>query len=80
VVTLGDASTERFPVWPFSRNVRNWSLADPERVSGSIEQKREAFRRVRDQIRLNVREFLTQSFPQLQATEGRAFAAGSARN
>lgn len=67
VVTLGDASTERFPVWPFSRNIRNWSLADPERVTGSAEQKREAFRRVRDEIRLNVREFVSQSFPQLQA-------------
>jgi arsenate reductase len=80
VVTLCDASTEKFPVWPFSRNVRNWSLADPERASGSAEQKREAFRRVRDEIRLNVREFLTQSFPQLQAAEGRAFAASSGRN
>lgn len=80
VVTLGDASTERFPVWPFSRNIRNWSLVDPERATGSTEQKREAFRRVRDEISRNVREFLTQSFPQLHATQGRALAAGGGRS
>jgi arsenate reductase len=80
VVTLGDASTEKFPVWPFSRNIRNWNLIDPERTAGSTEQKREAFRRVRDEIRQNVREFLTQSFPQLQAASNRALAAGSGRN
>lgn len=67
VVTLGDAAIEKFPVWPFSRNVRNWSLADPERMGGSVEQKREAFRGVRDEIRRHVREFLSQSFPQLHA-------------
>ena len=67
VVTLCDATTEKFPVWPFSRNVRHWSLADPERVTGSLEQKRDALRRVRDQIRSNVQEFLNQTFPQLQA-------------
>jgi len=66
VVTLCDATTEKFPVWPFSRNVRHWSLADPERVTGSLEQKRDALRRVRDQIRSNVQEFLNQTFPQLQ--------------
>jgi arsenate reductase (thioredoxin) len=67
VVTLCDATTEKFPVWPFSRNVRHWNLADPERVTGSPEQKRDAFRRVRDQISGNVREFLNQTFPQLHA-------------
>jgi arsenate reductase len=67
VVTLCDATTEKFPVWPFSRNVRHWSLADPERANGSLEQKRDAFRRVRDEIGGNVREFLNQTFPQLHA-------------
>jgi arsenate reductase len=67
VVTLCDATTEKFPIWPFSRNVRHWSLADPERVAGSLDQKRDAFRRVRDEISGNVREFLNQTFPQLHA-------------
>jgi arsenate reductase (thioredoxin) len=67
VVTLCDATTEKFPVWPFSRNVRHWNLADPERVTGSLEQKRDAFRHVRDEISGNVREFLNQTLPQLHA-------------
>jgi arsenate reductase (thioredoxin) len=67
VVTLCDATTEKFPVWPFSRNVRHWSLADPQRATGSLEQKRDAFRRVRDEIGGNVREFLNQTFPHAHA-------------
>jgi arsenate reductase len=79
VVTLCDATMERFPVWPFSRNIRHWSLADPERVAGSPEQKREAFRRVRDEVSCNVREFLTQSFPKLPTTD-RLTSAASAKS
>jgi arsenate reductase len=58
VVTVCDASREKFPLWPFTRNIRNWDLADPERATGSLEQKREAFRRVRNEIRSRVRDFL----------------------
>jgi arsenate reductase len=60
VITVSDDSRERSPVWPFTRNLFHWSIADPERVSGSSEQKREAFRRVRDEISWKVREFLAQ--------------------
>jgi len=58
VITVSDDSRERSPVWPFTRNLFHWSIADPERVSGSSEQKREAFRRVRDEISWKVREFV----------------------
>lgn len=61
VVTLCDASREKFPLWPFTRNIRNWDLADPERVTGSLEQKREAFCRVRNEIRRQVRDLLRES-------------------
>jgi len=67
VITVCDASKERFPVWPFTRNIIHWNLIDPERVTGQTEQKREAFRYVRDEIRRKVMEFLTQDFPQLHA-------------
>lgn len=67
VVTVCDASKERFPVWPFARNVVHWSLVDPERVSGSLVQKRQAFREVRDQIRRNVGDLVVQILPQLHA-------------
>jgi arsenate reductase len=60
VITVSDDSRERSPVWPFTRNLFHWSIADPERVNGSPEQKREAFRRVRDEIRRKVGELLAQ--------------------
>lgn len=67
VVTVCDASKERFPVWPFTRNIFHWSLLDPETVEGSMEQRREVFRRVRDEIKAKVREFATQTLVDLHA-------------
>ena len=58
VITVSDDSRERSPIWPFTRNLFHWNIADPERVRGSSEQKREAFRRVRDEISWKVTEFL----------------------
>jgi arsenate reductase (thioredoxin) len=60
VITVCDSSRERFPVWPFTRNIVRWNLIDPETVNGSPDQQREVFRRVRDEIARNVKEFLTQ--------------------
>lgn len=67
VVTLGDPSVERSPVWPFCRNVRHWSLTDPEQAMGTPEQKRDALRGVRDAISRNVTEFVSKSFPLLHS-------------
>jgi len=73
VVTLSDDAKERSPVWPFTRNLFHWSLPDPAAMQGSLEQRREAFRRVRDEIQRNVREFAAKVGPVLQ---GRAAVAG----
>ena len=67
VITVCDASRERHPIWPFTRNLLHWSLADPEQVSGSREQKRAVFRSVRDETSRRVREFLAQIRPRLHA-------------
>ena len=67
VITVCDASRERFPVWPFTRNIFQWNLVDPESVIGPPEQQREVFRRVRDDIARNVKEFLAQARPRLAA-------------
>jgi arsenate reductase (thioredoxin) len=61
VVSICDSSKERFPVWPFVGNIRRWSLVDPKKITGSTEQKRELFRRLRDDIRNHVTEFLDQA-------------------
>ena len=73
VITLSDDSKERSPVWPFTRNLFHWSMADPETVEGSPDQRREALRRVRDEIQRNVRDFATKFAPALRT---RAAAAG----
>ena len=67
VITLGDPSRERFPVWPFCRNVRHWSLTDPEQTMGTPEQKRDALRGVREAISRNVMEFVSKSLPLLHS-------------
>jgi arsenate reductase (thioredoxin) len=63
VITVCDASRERFPVWPFTRNLFHWSLPDPTVAKGSPEERKTAFRRVRDEIRQKVTEFANQKVP-----------------
>jgi arsenate reductase len=67
VVTVCDASKERFPVWPFTPNTFHWSLLDPETADGPLEQRREVFRQVRDEIKENVRNFAVQTLVELHA-------------
>jgi arsenate reductase (thioredoxin) len=66
VVTLSDDSKERSPVWPFTRNLLHWNLPDPGAVDGPVEKKREAFRRMRDEIRSRALELAQRIHPQLQ--------------
>ena len=56
VVTLSDHTKERHPVWPFTRNLVHWNLADPAALDGSVEQRRAAFRQTRDEIQQRTRE------------------------
>jgi arsenate reductase (thioredoxin) len=74
VITVCDASKERFPVWPFTRNLFHWSLPDPRAAKGSPEELKTSFRRVRDEIRLKVREFTAQK---VQSLQGKAATAGA---
>lgn len=70
VVTLSDDSRERSPVWPFSRNIVHWSLSDPGVIEGPPERQREAFRRVRDEIRQRVNQFASEVAPRLEGPVG----------
>jgi protein-tyrosine-phosphatase len=65
VITLSDPKDERTPVWPFTRNLVHWKLPDPLEPA-SLEDRREALRRVRDEIGKNVRDFASQMLPQLK--------------
>lgn len=54
VVTLYDETRERYPVFPFARQAMRWAIPDPEAATGTPDMVREAFRRVRDQLRNEV--------------------------
>ena len=67
VITLSDPKKEREPVWPFTRNLYHWKLADPLEGKRSREEQREALRHVRDEIAENVKEFASNVAPKLKA-------------
>lgn len=58
VISMCDQSKERNPIFPFAFRIVNWSLEDPEEGGGSRQVLLGRFRRVRDQIERNVREFV----------------------
>jgi arsenate reductase len=57
VITVCDNAKESCPVFPAATKRIHWSLDDPAAVQGSEEQRLAEFRRVRDQLRLLLRQF-----------------------
>ena len=71
VITVCDSARERAPIFPFTPNLVHWSIYDPESAQHSTEEKKNVFRRVRDEIRAKVESFLnetTKTNPQLSKT------------
>jgi len=58
VVVLCDETRERYPVYPFTRNLVKWSVFDPEFAAQDPESRKQAFRQVRDQMRGRVEQFI----------------------
>ncbi len=58
VVTVCDRACEACPVWPGAREQLHWSFDDPAEASGSEAERRQVFRRVRDEIQGRVAELL----------------------
>lgn len=58
VVTVCDNARESCPVFPAGTERIHWSFEDPAAVQGSEAERLSAFRRIRDQIRERVKEFL----------------------
>jgi len=59
VITFYDAARERSPTFPFTVNLMRRSVADPVRMAASAGEKKEMFRRVRDEIRDCVSGFVS---------------------
>jgi protein-tyrosine-phosphatase len=59
VVTLSDERTERHAVYPFTRNLVKWSVPNPEALTtGDPEDRIEAFRQIRDQMLIGVKDLM----------------------
>ncbi|MGE3074267.1 MAG: MerR family transcriptional regulator [Dehalococcoidia bacterium] len=58
VITLSDSAREQCPTFPGPHNALHWRLDDPADVSGSEEDRLEAYRATRDQVMLRLRPFI----------------------
>lgn len=61
VVTVCDSAKESCPVLPGAKEALHWPLEDPAAASGSSDAPLQVFRRVRDEIALKDRAFLSGS-------------------
>lgn len=57
-VVVCDEPRERYPVYPFTRKLFQWSISDPEFATGESEARKQAFRQVRDQVKRKVEELI----------------------
>ncbi len=62
VITVCDNARESCPVFPARTKRRHWSFEDPAAVTGDEDARLAIFRRVRDEIRARLRQFIEQSF------------------
>ncbi len=58
VITVCNRAKESCPRWSGAVRLIHWSFDDPAAVTESAEQRRQIFRRVRDEIAAAIREFL----------------------
>jgi arsenate reductase len=60
VITVCDSANESCPLFPSRTERLHWSFPDPSQASGPEEERRATFRRVRDQIRQKLRQWLVE--------------------
>ena len=58
IITVCDNANETCPVFPGKAERLHWSFRDPAAVEGSDEQRQAAFRKVRNEIRTRIGQFL----------------------
>jgi arsenate reductase len=61
VITVCDNAKESCPIFPATTKRIHWSLEDPAAVQGAEEQQLSEFRRVRDQLRSLLRQFVQEN-------------------
>jgi arsenate reductase (thioredoxin) len=58
VITVCDAANEACPVFPTKTSRLHWSFEDPAQATGSDDQRLEVFRRIRDQIKRRITDWI----------------------
>ena len=58
VITVCDNAKENCPIFPAKTERIHWSFADPAAVTGDFAARLACFRKVRDEIRTHLREFI----------------------
>src|SRR5262245_46327431 len=58
VITVCDAANEACPVFPKKSSRLHWSFEDPSQASGSEDQRLDLFRRVRDQLKRRITDWI----------------------
>lgn len=58
VITVCDPVVERCPTFPGMVRRLTWTFPDPGKAAGTAEEQLAMFRRVRDEISVNVQQFL----------------------
>jgi len=63
VITVCDSANQECPIFPGQVERLHWSLPDPAQATGTEEERLQAFRRVRDELRRRIEEFLAAKLP-----------------
>ena len=58
IITLCDEAVMSCPTFPSQGKRIHWSLEDPAAVIGTIEERLVVFRRIRDEIKAKIEDFL----------------------
>jgi arsenate reductase len=59
VITVCDRAKEACPIWPGAIRMLHWSFEDPASSPGPDSEREAVFRKIRDQIEAQIRDFLT---------------------
>jgi arsenate reductase (thioredoxin) len=58
VITVCDNAKESCPVFPSATRMMHWPFDDPATVQGTDQERKAAFRKIRDQIHARIQTFL----------------------
>jgi arsenate reductase len=66
VITVCDQANESCPFFPAGKQRLHWSFPDPSLATGSEERQLEVYRRVRDEIRQRIEQFIRSQQPDMR--------------